>query len=259
MPIRLALTTALFVVASAAGARAATSSATLDGSGLSIDSPCAITVVVTPDSALHGQAVIQATAEHQEEIDHLLLESRGTARVHTHPGACWREGFSFQPTLALAIRVPAAYPLTVDEAGFGHYTVGALGAPLSLDLSGAAEITDASATSVQADISGNGSLHIARADGPAHISLSGHGDITVDQATMPTFSVDLSGAGHITIGAGHIGRANLETSGAGHMQIGAEVDDAHVDLSGVGSVHFDKVNGQLTKDVSGFGSVTVRQ
>ena len=89
-------------------------------------------------------------------------------------------------------------------------------------------------------------------------ALQGHGDVTVEQATMQTFRVDLSGAGHIAINAGHIGQARLETSGAGHMQIGAEVDDAHVDLSGVGSVHFNKVNGQLTKDVSGFGSVTVQ-
>ncbi len=257
MPIHHALT-AILLAATIGTAQAATLSATLNGSGLSIDSPCARSVEVTPDSSLHGQAVVQATADHQEEIDHLFLESRGTARIHTHPGDCWREGFNSQPTLAISVRVPAAYPLTIDESGVGRYTVGAVGGTLSLDLSGAAEIADASATSLQADISGNGSLHVARADGPASISLSGHGDITVDQATMPTFSVDLSGAGHIAIFAGHIGRARLETSGAGHMQIGAEVDDAHVDLSGVGSVHFNKVNGQLTKDVSGFGSVTVQ-
>ena len=256
MPIRHALTTALFAAA-VGTAHAATLSATLEGSGLSIDSPCAISVAVTPDNTLHGQAVVEATAEHQEEIDHLLLESRGNARIHTHPGNCWKESFNSQPTLVLSVRVPAAYPLTIDESGFGRYTIGAVGGTLSLDLSGAADVTDASATSLHVDISGNGNLHVARADGPASIELSGHGDITVDQAAMPNFSVDLSGAGRVAVTAGHIGRARLEASGAGHMQIGAEVDDAHVDLSGVGSVHFSKVNGQLTKEVSGFGSVTV--
>ena len=256
MTIRHAFIAALFT-ATIGSAHAATLSATLDGSGLSIDSPCAVSVEITPDSALHNQSIVQATAGHQEEIDHLLLESRGTARIHTHPGNCWRESYTSQPTLVLFVRVPAAYPLPIDESGFGHYTIGAVGGTLSLDLSGAADITDASATAVHADISGSGNLHVARADGPASIELSGHGDITVDQAAMPTFSVDLSGAGHVAITAGHIGRARLEASGAGHMQIGAEVDDAHVDLSGVGSVHFSKVNGRLTKEVSGFGSVTV--
>ncbi len=256
MAIRHAFTAALFA-ATIGSAHAATLSATLDGSGLSVDSPCAISVEITPDNTLHNQAVIQATAEHQEEIDHLLLESRGTAHVHTHPGNCWRESLNSQPTLVLSVRVPAAYALTIDESGFGHYTIGAVGGTLSLDLSGAADITDTSATALHADISGSGNLHVARADGPASIELSGHGDITIDQATMPTFSVDLSGAGRVAVTAGRIGRARLEASGAGHMQIGAEVGDAHVDLSGVGSVHFSKVDGQLTKEVSGFGSVTV--
>ncbi len=257
MSARHVLTAVLFA-ATAGGARAASLAVTLNGSGLFIDSPCALSVEVTPDATLHGQAVVQASAAHQEEIDHLLLESRGTARIHTRPGNCWREGFNGQPTLALSIRVPATYPVTVDESGFGHYTMGAIGGPLSLDLSGAADITDAAATSLQAEISGNGNLRVTRVDGPANISLSGHGDITVDQAMMPRFGVDLSGAGRVDVVGGHIGRARLETSGAGHMSIGAEVDDAHVEISGVGSVHFSKVNGHLTKNVSGSGSVTVQ-
>ena len=256
MPIRHVLTAILFA-ATMGTAQAATLSATLTGSGLSVDSPCAASVEITPDGTLHGQAVIQATADNQGEIDHLLLESRETARVRTRPGSCWGEGLNTQRTLALSIRVPAGFPLVIDESGFGRYIVGAVGGKLSLDLSGAADISDASATSLQAGISGNGNLHIARADGPASIDLSGHGTITVDQAAMPVFSADLSGAGHIVIAAGHIGHASLETSGAGHIQVGADVDDAHVDISGVGSVHFNKVNGQLTKEVSGFGSVTV--
>ncbi len=255
MPIRHALAAGLFTAAIGT-AHSATLSATLDGSGLSIESPCAIRVEVKPDNTLHGQAIVEAAAEHREEIDHLLLESRGTARIHTRPGSCWRASYS-QPTLVLSVRVPAAYPLTIDESGFSHYTIGAIGGALSLDLSGAVDVTDGSVTSLQADISGNGNLHVAGADGPAQIELSGHGGITIDQAAMPTFSVDLSGAGRIAVTAGRIGRASLEASGAGLMQIGAEVDDAHVDLSGAGSVHFSKVNGRLTKDVSGSGSVTM--
>ncbi len=258
MPIRHILQATLLAAASIGTAQAASLSATLTGSGLSVDSPCAKTVDITVDASLRGQAQVQASADHQEEIDHLFLESRGTARIHTHPGECWQDGFNFQPTLTLSVRVPAGYPLMIDESGVGHYTVGALGGPLSLDLSGAADITDAAATTVHADISGSGSLHILRADGPASVMLSGHGAVVVDQATMPTFSADLSGAGRIAIGPGHVGKARLDTSGAGHIQMDAEVDDAHVDLSGMGSVHFAKVNGHLTKDVSGFGSVTVQ-
>ena len=180
MPVRPAFAAALFAAVTIGSARAATLSATLTGAGLSIDSPCARSVDITPDSALQSQAVVVATADHQEEIDHLLLESTAKARIHTHPGDCWRDGAFSQPTLTLSIRVPATYPLTVDESGFGRYTVGAIGGTLSVDLSGATEITDKWATFLQADISGSGNLHIGRADGPTSISLSGHGDITVE-------------------------------------------------------------------------------
>ncbi len=262
MPTRFVLTRTLVAGALLAGlagtARAGTLSATLQGSGLAVDTPCARSVEIMPDAGLHGQVTVQATAEHQEELDHLLLESRGIVLIHTHPGRCWQDGLNTEPTLALVVRVPAAYAITVDEAGASRYTIGAVGGPLSLDLSGAIDFTDEAATSVQADISGSGSLHVARADGAAQIAVSGHADITVEQAEMPTLSMDMSGAGSIDVAHGHIGRARLETSGAGHMQIGAEVGDAHVEVSGVGSVHFAKVTGQLTKEISGAGSVTVQ-
>ena len=258
MPIRHSLYAALFVT-TLGSAQAATLSTTLEGTGLSIDTPCAKLVTVTPDPALHGQAMVLATADHQEEIDHLVMDSRGTAHVRTRPGSCWQQSDGEPPTLTLAIRVPPGYPLSVDEAGSGRYDIGALGAALSVDLSGAADITDAAATSLQVDISGSGGVHVARADGAARVDISGHGTVTVDQATMPTLCADLSGAGHLAVSAGHVGRANLETSGVGGIQVGADVDDAHVDLSGVGSVRFAKVNGRLTKDVSGVGSVTVQQ
>ena len=253
----LAITVALLAVG-LGQARAATLSVALQGSALSIDSPCAASVQISQDSTLHGQAAVDATADHQEEINHLLLESHGTeARIHTRPGNCWRENLDSRPTLVLSVRVPALYPLTIEESGFGRYAVGAVGGSLSLDLSGAADVNDDAAAALHADISGSGNLHVGHAKGPASIDLSGHGDITVDQAEMPTLGVEISGAGSVVVRAGHVGQANLESSGAGHMQIGAEVDQAHVDLTGVGSVHFHKVRGQLTKQISGFGAVTV--
>ena len=238
-------------------ARAATHSETLAGDGLVIDSPCARSVRVMPDAGLHGQFLVEASADDQEEIDHLAFDSQGSARVRTRPGECWQRTPGAPPTLVLSVRVPASSKLTIDEAGTGRYEVGVVGGPLSLDLSGAASITDEATAALQVNISGAGTVHVGRAEGPAHFDVSGHGQVTVAQAAMPSLSVDLSGAGHLGVAAGHVGNVSVQSSGAGSVDIGADADDASVDLSGFGSVHFGKVAGQLRKDVSGFGSVTV--
>ncbi len=240
-------------------AQAATLSTTLQGTGLSVDSPCARSVRITPDAGLHGQVVIETTAEHPEEIDHLLLESGRTARVHTHPGSCFQATPSTAPTLTLSVRVPPGVAVRIEESGVGQYTVGQVGGTLTLDLSGAAEISDEAVTALQATISGAGAVRITRADGPGHVDISGHAQVEVAQASMPLLTLDLSGAGRLHVASGHIGKAKLTSSGAGSIDFGADVDAAQVDLSGMGSVRFAKAPGQIEKDVSGLGSVVVGQ
>lgn len=253
---RLAIATLLLATPIAA-AQAATTSATLQGTGLSIDTPCARHVTITPDPTLHGTAAIEVTADHQEEIDRLILQSHDTVELRTRPAGCWQEDNHESATMDISIRVPAGFPIAIDESGAGNYAVGPVGGPLDLDVSGAADITAAAAAKLAIDISGAGSITVTQAQGPANIDISGHGRVSIAQGTLPALTANLSGAGALAVTAGSVGKLTVDDSGAGSVRIGATVGDAELDISGVGAVHLARVTGSLNKDVSGVGSVTV--
>jgi hypothetical protein len=255
--MRILLALALALLATPVAARAATTQALLLGAGLSIDAPCARHVAITPDPALHGMSAISATADHQEEIDRLVMHSHDKVEIRTRPDGCWQTPLHSEPTLDIVIRVPAAYPLAIDESGAGDYTIGAVGGPLSLDLSGAAKIAAAASGQLNIDISGSGDVSIAEAQGPAAIDISGHGHIAISQATLPSLSANLSGAGAVAIKAGTVGKLSVESSGVGSVEIGATVGDAQLDISGLGSIRIARLTGSLQKEVSGLGTVSV--
>ena len=225
-----------------AHARAAERSVEVDGSSLAIDDPCARQVTVTTDPALHGRVAVAATADHPEEIGRLSFDTQGAARVRPlhDRESCWTPGpdGSFTPTLRLVLRVPDGFGVSINEPGFGQYEVGTVG-PLRLDLSGA------------------GTVGVARVAGLAAINLSGAATVTIAQATADRLDAEMSGAGSVTVSQGRIGRVHVDVSGAGMVQVGGSVGDASVDLSGLGSVRFAVVTGRLTRKVSGAGSVSV--
>ncbi len=239
------------------GAQAATLQTTLTGASLALDGSCMRRAEVQPDTALHGQAMVQATADNQQELDELVLQSRQAATIGNRPGNCWQPTPSFQPTLDVSVRVPAGFPLAVGASGVTRYVIGPVAGPLKIDLSGAADVEATEASTLVAQLSGSGVISVQQVSGPARLDLSGHGRIEVGRADMPNLSVSLSGAGELRVDAGQIGSLVLDQSGAGHVQFGATVGDAKVDLSGVGAVHFARVTGRLEKDVSGVGVVTV--
>ena len=238
-------------------AQAATLQTALTGASLSLDGSCMRRVDIQPDAALHGRAVVQASAENQQELDRLVLESRRAATIRNRPGTCWQPTPYFQPTLDVSVRVPAGFPLDIDASGATRYVIGPVAGPLKIDLSGAAGVEAAEASMLSVQLSGSGAISVQQASGSARLDLSGHGRIEVGRADMPSLAVSLSGAGEIRVDAGQVGSLTLDQSGAGHAQFGATVGDAKVDLSGVGAVHFARVTGRLDKDVSGVGVVTV--
>ncbi len=243
------------------GAQAAERHATLSGSRLAIDSPCARSVDVQPDPGLHGQVLVTASAEHEEELDHLALDGGETVRLLTQPGECWRAGLfgAWRPTLRLAVRVPEGFDLRIDESSIGAYTLGAVGGRLALGVSGTGDVSAQSATDLDVELSGLAHIRVAAVRGAVKIDLSGGGAVALGSVAAPTLVAELSGAGALSVDGGQIGRATTESSGVGTIQIGAVVGSAHADLSGMGSVRFARVTGQLDKEVSGMGSVTVGQ
>ncbi|MGI4745216.1 MAG: GIN domain-containing protein [Janthinobacterium lividum] len=232
---------------------------TLTGDRLSIDSPCARHVDIQPDAALHAEIVVHATADHSEELAQLLFDTQDGARIHAGSARCWRpdSSGSFTPTLTLTIRVPSRTPLSIDEAGAAEYAVGAVGGALRLDLSGSVTLVDAQVAALDAQISGFGRVAVARAQGEAHVDLSGAGSLAIDDADLPVLSASVSGAGHVTVAHGQVGRTTLDISGAGGIRIDAVVDSATAEVSGLGKIRLARVTGTLRKDISGIGTVTV--
>ena len=232
---------------------------TLSGAGLSLDSNCARQLEIRPDPGLTGQVAITVTADNQEEIDRLVFDTASNARIRSGPQACWRSSLlsSFEPTLTMLVRVPTGFPLHIDASGAGSGVVGDVGGPLDLNQSGAGRFIVSTVTTLSIELSGEGDVRVAKADGVGKIDLSGAGHVSVGQATMATLTANLSGAGTIDVQSGQIDRLLVDDSGFGTVRVGATVGDALVNVSGLGGVHLAKVTGALRKDVSGVGAVTV--
>jgi hypothetical protein len=249
-----------FVCLTAGVAAAASRQFQASGAKLAIDSTCAAEVTIEPDPALSGHFVVDTTADHAEEIDRLVLDSSGeTAQLHKNTDHCYPTAglFSAQPTLHIAVRVPAGTPLAIDEAGGVKYRIGAVGGPLALDLSGGVEMQAQSAQALKFDISGGGQVTIGTVHGPIEGEISGGGSLKADHAVAPRLTLDVSGGGGFAAAGGQVDRVKIDLSGGGHVDIGGTVGDADVEVSGGGSVAFARVAGQLQKDVSGAGEVTV--
>jgi hypothetical protein len=243
-----------------AAARAETRQMAQPGTSLAVASPCARAVTIMPDPTLSGRVVLDATADHPEEIAQLRFDAEGkTAKLRGPRERCWTpEGDDhFETTLRLALHVPAGMPVTIDESGGADYTLGAIGGSLTLNVSGGIKLRAAHVRTMTMDISGGADLTIEQLEGSLHAELSGGSKIRIDQATLSDMTLSMSGGGGLQLGGGSIGRFNLELSGAGAVGIGATVGDATISLSGVGDVKIAKVTGRLTKDVEGVGNVTV--
>jgi hypothetical protein len=234
----------------------------LAGTKFAVDGSCAKQVTISPDAALSGHVVVDASADHPEEMAQLVLEDRhDAATLHGPRNGCWQAGgfWGFSPTMVITVHVPTGMPISLDESGGVEYTIGAVGGPLALDLSGGVRLQAEHATTLAIDVSGGAEITVDRVEGALTGDLSGGSNITLHHATVSAMTLDLSGGGDFTIGDGHIGALKLDVSGGGQIQIGASVGDAHVDVSGAGQVNIAHVTGTLSKDVSGAGEVNVGQ
>jgi hypothetical protein len=256
--LKIILPAIALTLAGAAQAQAQSRHLTATGASLEIDSPCARQVSVTPDPALNNRIEVDATAGNQDELAQLAFDSGTTAKLHGPAVECWRPGSreSFTPTLVLAIRIPPAMAVAIDESGAAHYQLGAVG-KLALNISGAVHLQAERAETATIDVSGKADIGIGQLDGDLATEISGAGDVHVDHGTMKRLTLNLSGHGGFKLGSGDVGRLTLDLSGAGDADVGATIGDATVTVSGAGDVRLAKVTGRLMKEVDGMGSVTV--
>ena len=260
--MRRTMTVFAIVVAGSATARGAERDFSVAGTSLGVASPCAARVTIDPDPSLDGSVRVVATASHAEEIAQLAVATRagGAAVGRADPEReCWKPDgdASWSPTLVLAIRVPPGTPVSVDEGGAADYAIGAIGGPLSADVSGAVTLAATRVTSLSLDLSGKGRIKIGAEAGPAVVRSSGHATVTIGRAAAPTLRVDMSGAGTVTVAGGTVGSLSVEDSGAARVDVGGTTGDATLSLSGAGGVRIARLTGALSKQVSGVGTIDV--
>jgi len=255
-PFVRALPCAILLAAGAAAAEPR--QMTGSGSSLAVDSPCARQVTIDPDPSLSGQVVVDATADNPQELAQLVLTSGDAAKLRGPTDQCWRpnESFSFEPTLAIHIRVPPHFAIAVNESGSGDYRIGVAGA-LSVDVSGSGKLQAESVTTLAVDMSGSGQLNVGRADGAVHAEISGSGAIDVANGTLPDLDLDISGSGGFRLAAGSVGRLKVDTSGSGKVRVDGTVGDASLDISGSGNVDIAKLTGSISQQVDGSGTVRI--
>lgn len=107
---------------------------------------------------------------------------------------------------------------------------------LKLDLSGGSTTEVGPAQSVDMEFAGCGAAQLA--------------DVTED------LSVDLMGSGHIRTAAAR--RLNADVAGSGTLATGAIAEAASVDMAGSGNVTIASLNGSLSTDGAGSGSISVQ-
>jgi hypothetical protein len=253
------LPTATIFLLAAGTAAAASRHLEATGGRFAVDSSCARHVSIQPNASVVGRVVVDATADNQDELDQLALESGPAAKLHVPSDHCWRDdaGAAFTRTLNITVQVPAGFDISVDEGGGVIYDIGGVGGALVLDLSGGVTLKADRASALTVDLSAGGQANIASVNGPVKAVISGGGFIGIISATASTLGLELSGGGTFTVGQGSIDKLAVDISGGGRAHIGATVRDAAFDVSGGGSVSVTKVTGTVHKDISGAGSVTI--
>ncbi|MEE3625644.1 DUF2807 domain-containing protein [Nitrospirillum sp. BR 11752] len=257
--IALALPLSVATLTAAASAWAGERGWTLQGQALRITTPCARTVDITASSSAHDVS-IRATADDPKELDQLTASGGQVAQLGISGRRCYREGEDWtrwQPTLRIAITVPAGIPLEVQEGGSTDYqangSFGALG--LTLDGSGDFKV-DRVAGGAQIRIHGSGDTQLDRLEGALKVRVAGSGNVGIIQMTGPSTDLESSGSGTITIGGGSGGTTQAKLSGSGNVTLPA-VQDLRLTIDGSGDLAAAKVQGPLSAHLGGSGSLTI--
>jgi hypothetical protein len=231
-------TSAMIAIAFTGTAQAASLSRTLDGNRLELHTNCVASVDIQPQADLQGKIQIEATADTQEELNHLSFTSGDAARVERaeqcHNVAILGISFGTKDiSLRLSIHVPQAMPLDVQNDGSGKYVIGPVGGPLKAAFHGSGDLKGAKFSRLDLETYGSSDAQFDQVDGAGTIEIHASGDVKIGTATMPSLKINLRGSGGVHIGAGEIGTLAVSTIGSGDVMIGARV------VNGAGTIEID--------------------
>jgi Putative auto-transporter adhesin, head GIN domain len=253
--MRLLLPALLLAAGLATQARAETINRSLDGSKLELRLACVKSVEIQPAPALSGKVEIIAEAASQDELAPLDFSAAGGMAKIERTGHCI--SIFTRPTLTIAIKVPAATPIDLRDAGSGKITLGPVGGPLKIDLAGSGVVEAANATDLDLRIAGSGDLKLARLDGPARIDIRGSGDAGIDAGALPSLDIDIRGSGSFKLRAGDIGTVKTSIAGSGDVTTDGTVKDATLSTTGSGDIKIAKATGEVHSSKAGSGDIRI--
>ena len=174
-----------------------------------------------------------------EAEDNILPEIETVVRGSTlYIG--FKDGFlkqSIVPTRTIKYYLTMKDVKSVDTSGAANLQVEQLNAgDLRINLSGAGNVNigNLSATSVHLDVSGAGNIEFAGKVDDQQVNISGAGKYDAGNMESQTASIELSGTGSATVWA---------------------TNSLDIQISGMGSVNYYGDPANLTRDVSGLGTV----
>lgn len=224
-------------------------SRSLAGSRLELRMGCGVRVEIQPQPGLSGKVQVEAR---DGAAGALHFAEGDTAAIDYRPDC----GFEAD-TLELEIHVPPGMPIDIREAVAGDYEIGAVGGPLKMRVTGAAELRAEALSSLDLDCAGAAEIRVEQLDGPGLIGLHGGGDLTIAGGTMPKLKLETHGAGEIQIDGGEIALLDISMAGAGNAEIHAAVKDASLEIIGIGRIAVDKVTGKVRRSIVGLGAIDI--
>jgi hypothetical protein len=234
---------------------------------LVIATPCASSVAINPDSTLRNRIEIIAKARDKAQITELQTTGGATAYISGAGSHCRGQsactettavcaGLPDDPTLSLAIAVPADIAITVTETQGADYQIGNVGGPLTLNLAGSGDVSAAAATGLNATLTGSGDVHVESVTGTINATLSKSGDLDIANAAAPATNLTLDGDGDVNSPGGNLGTLNATLSHDGDLHIAAAQNTSLL-LSADGDVDIGKILGNLTATLTGDGDLSV--
>jgi hypothetical protein len=237
------------------------------GNALFIATPCARSVTINPDAALHG--AVRVTAQAHDKVEITQLGSRGGAAAYlsgvgSHclgASACTETqavcaGQPDDPDLTLVLSVPAGIALDVTEGEGTDYAIGDTDGPLALNITGNGDVSAGAITGLNAELAGDGDVRVARVTGPVDATLSKNGDVDIAAVNAPVTRLMLDGDGDVNIDNGNLGALNATLAKAGDLHAPAS-SSANLVLNADGDVVLGPVAGNLTAALTGDGDLSV--
>jgi hypothetical protein len=149
-----------------------------------------------------------------------------------------------------------AASLVLDDSGCSAWTLADIAGGATIHESGAGSVRLGSAGRLAIHLSGAARVHAMRARQGLEASLSGAGDVEVEDLGGP-MQAHVSGIGKVKVARGRASAVRASVSGVGGVEFGGVADSLDASISGLGSVRVKNVTGTVTKSISGAGHVTI--